>query len=738
MAKIQRAITGTVDNSIAGHWRVVAHGSNGAYLDVTFFRGAPTVVGEFSFADPFGPQSMSITFPQVTIFDALGTGDLSWVLRHVDVDVIWEGYLPPDYPFGYFDGEVWVPKWAWEGYLASISWESAGGLTIQLKGALLQLDNFLAKPEYAGRPMPYEWAIYRQFLNKSSLRVGPLKINWPSWWTKKYLPPAAGTPSYLIPAGVSANANWTGMLTRETGSWDPVLTSYIQTMLAAMYTERGRWTIELQAGRQPELLHRDFVTVPDSATVVIDPVAPQVKISLTEDWEASLTTIYGQGTSLAGVAYSGMGISDDGSTTGYTPLASARQAWPETDNDWHDPAMMTKEVMIQMQAGLAGDEAAVVARAHLARFADPGVTGTIVLGSDPTMGGVAIPRHLIRAGLNVHIPGLFGRPEGVLANVSSSSHSLTSGTTTLTIDSKRRDALTVEEVRTRGRDAMAISRMLIGGQYAPVIPDQLYPWSYAEGSGYLPKGSQKMLAGMPNECSFPWTEWTTTHRPDDPANEQAYLHLGPTSISANENWVIGDNATGGERAVPIRVAQAGTIRLLQIAAYNADGSVAKVPFHVSLYAVGNASVQSMPNIEDNQAYLHPPYLAGQKYPFVRDGFETTRIDGTKNDPQVPQAVETVGLLRAYGTYYEKAGYWPGSYATGDTSTGLLVDESSWTFDVTGVGEGLFDPYHSEANLTNVLAGQIYAMIYCDVRTPGQSDVYFMGRLFRAEPATKGG
>ena len=730
MATVQRAVQGAIDTSLAGYWRVVVKGPGGARLDVSQFRGAPTTVGEFSFADPFGPASMTISFPQVSMFDAIGFGDLSWLIHHVDVDVIWEGYLPSDYPFGSWNGTSWMPQWAWEGYVTSFGWD--GGLTVQLKGALLQLDNFLAKPEYAARPLPYEWAIYRQFLDKPSLRVAPLKIVWPSWWTKKYPAPVKGTPSYMVPAGVSVGSNWTGMLTRETGSWDPALTSYIQTMLTSMYTERGRWSIELQAGRQPELLHRDFVSVPTSSTVVVDPTNPETKIALTEDWEQALTTVYGQGTSLAGVAYSGMSVSGDGADTGYTPLASTRQTWPTLGNDWYQSEVMAKEIMTQMQTGLTEAEAAIVARAHLGRFADPGVTGTITLGTDPTMGGAPIPRHLVRAGMDVHIPGLFGRPEGLLAHISASTHSLT-GKTTLTVDSKRRDALTVEEVRTRGRDSLAITRMLIGGQYAPAISDQLYPWSYAEGSGYLPKAALPLFKDMPGEVSFPWTEWTTKH---PPASTPGYLHLGAVSNNADRNWLTASNPYGTEMGIPIRMAQAGSVRLLQVAAYNGDGTVAKVPFHVSLYAVGTVNVLSMPKIEAEQAGLHP-YPVAQHYPFVRDGFESLRADGTKNDPQLPTAVESVGLLKAYGTYYEKAGYFPGSYATGGVATGLLVDESTWSFDVTGVAESGFDPYLAEKNLTNTRAGQVYAMIYCDKRTLGQSDIYFLGRIFRAEPTAKG-
>ena len=729
----RRAVSATINTEVAGYWRVVARPPGGAPVDITMFRGSPTAIGEVSFADPFGPVSMSISLPQVTLFDAIGQGDLSWLTKHIDVDVIWEGELPPGYPFGYLANGVWTPQWRWEGYMTTFA-RNKSGLTIQLKGAMLQMDNWLAKPEYAGRPIPYEWAIQRQFLNKPSLRLAPLKISWPSWWTKKYTAPAKGTPTYLIPAGVSAGRKWTGMTTRETGSWDPTLTSYIQTMLASMYTERGRWTIELQAGRIPELLHREFITAPDDATVIIDPICPDVGIDLTEDWESSLTSVYGQGTGLAGVTYSGMVISPDGAATGYAPLAAARQVYPVTGNGWHDSDIMVKEIMVQMQTGLDAEDAATVARAHLARFLDPGVTGTITLGSDPTMGGMPVPRHLVRAGMDVHIPYLFGRPEGVLAHVSSSSHNLLTGSTSLTVDSKRRDALTVDEVRLRGRDAMAITRMLVGGQYAPAIPDQLFPWSYAEWSGFLPKDSQALFKSMPAQTVFPWTSWTTTHPPSNPAWKSKYLKLGAVSDRADNNWIVGHNTHGDAMAIPIRVSAKGSIRMLQVAAYNGDGTVAKVPFHISFYTTGSVSVQSMPSIPEEQVALHKPYLGAQRYPFVRDGFETYRIDGTAWDTEIAQPIESAGLIRAYGTYYERAGHWPGTMAEGDPATGLLVDEEIWPYDITGVADAYYDKYKSaEVNLANNMNGLIYAMIYCDKRSLGQDDIYFLGRLFRVEP-----
>lgn len=728
----QRAIQSIpLDTSSAGHWRIVASPPYAAPVEISRFRGVETKVTGMSYADPFGPQAMNILLPGVTLFDRLGAGDLHWVNRFTNVDAYWEGDLPAGY-----GASMLTPGMTWQGYIIRRR-RSQAGLELQLKGALLQLDNWLAKPEYTARPLPYEWAIARQFLDKPALRLMPLRILWPDWWPTQYVP-QTGKPSYMIPAGVTEGDNWTHMLTRSTGTWDPALTSYIASLLAAMYTERGRWTIDLDGERQPVMRFMEFPTGPSTGMVTINPRDPGVLPSLDEDDEETLTTVYAQGSSNSGISYTGMQVSADGTRTSYRPMAALRQVYPPlSTNAWFDDQAMPKEVMLQMQQGLSPDDAAIVARAHLTRFAEPGIVGTITLGSDPYVDGVPIPRHLVRAGMDVHVPYLFGNPDGVVLHVSNSEANLTDGKVTLTVDSKFRDALTVAEVRQRGRDALQVTRMLVAGQYTPPVPDQLYPWSYEEGSGYIPSNSVysavPLFDGMPDEVAFPWTEWTTQRPPSDTRWKNCYLRLGPAQDNADANWITQSSSWGSAMGVPIRMAQAGTVRLLQVAAYDANGNVMKVPFHLSFYYVGSVNVASMPLLPVEQVPMFPPYAAGQHYPFVRDGFETYQIDGTRTNPQIPHPTESAGLVRAYGNFYEKAGFWPGSYAEGDAPTGLLVDEDQWSFDISGVGDAVFDPYSLESNLTNPHSGQLYAMLYCDAQLT--QEVFFVGRIFRVEPGT---
>jgi len=743
------------DGTVVGGWWIFARPRGLPIADVSHFRGVPSVVGSFSFADPFGPKDISITWPAISMFEALGRGDLYWLREKVSIDVVWADALPLAYPFGRYagprDARVWVPSFAWEGRITSFSYDTEGrpGLTASGNGAMYQLDDYLAKPEFLARPMPYEWAISRQFLEKPHLRLGRMHVEWPEGWGRTYEPKK--DPWYMIPIGVRKGENWTGLLTRSTGSWDPVLTSYIQTLLSGMYTQNGRFTLDLARGRHPVLRLLKMLSRPNSSTVIIDPVDEGHQISdLQVDWTQALDVVYGQGTSLTGIAYSGLEVSSDGSRSFYTPLAARRQAYPAEDNDWLDLADSPREVLLQMQQGLSEYDAMKVAQAHLERFGDPGVTGTVKLRTDVKLNdglGTVLPHHLVRAGMPVQIPGLLGRKEGVLAHVVESSADLVNKETTLTLDSKYRDALTVREARVRGRDSLNISRMLIAGQYNPPLPDMLKPWDYSR-SGFIPsaplRNGPELWAGMPNDMLFPWTEMTTARPPKKARWRHCYIRIGPAQDDANKNWGVAPMKPGGGKyAVGVMMAQAGTIRLLQIAAYDRDGNVMKVPFHVSFYYSNGVNVKAMPRIPAYSTdathpatyypYHHPPYDPGQHYPYVVNAWEQYNADGTIKSNEYGTVKASALLWKAFGTNFVKAGYFPGDGLSGDP-TGLLVVENVGDFNCEGQqGPGSFDPRSPKGNLTNPLAGMMYVMIYCDEQ--GDEPVFFHGRAFHVEPGS---
>ena len=151
MRERQRAVRSRLaDNTDAGYWRVVAYPPKRPTLDISMFRGKPVELGRFSFSDPFGPKTFTIRFPQITIFDKISEGDLVWLHKFANIDILWNGDaaagLPvrPDHQPG-----PGTRSGAGRATSTSFSWDPS--LTIECVGAMRQLDDYQAKPEY---PVP--------------------------------------------------------------------------------------------------------------------------------------------------------------------------------------------------------------------------------------------------------------------------------------------------------------------------------------------------------------------------------------------------------------------------------------------------------------------------------------------------------------------------------------------------------------------------------------------------------
>jgi len=447
---------------------------------------------------------------------------------------------------------------------------------------------------------------------------------FPDWWTTVFnrydtvAYPADKT--FLLPTGVSHGQKWSGMLTRDTGKFDQLLSAYIQGLLSNMHTLRGQFTLLLDKGRVPYLTHREHLHAPNAATLVVDALWPGVKVNPRIDHTQQIGVVYAQGKATNGDTYTGMQVTADGSRTWYDPAASRRQVHPQAQNPWLDRRVMRKEVMVNYSDGLDEQEAKKASADHLQRFADPGVTATITLSVDPVLnlvvdadgnvtGGQPVPRQMIQAGQSIQVKGLFGKEAGVLFHITEANLSEDS-TMSLTVDSLYRDHLTVDQVRKRGHDSLVPYRVLsTSGQYDPRIPDLLYPWSYAKGSGVIPYGGAPLFTKFgpakvakgtvadPYAVPFPWTPYTTAYPPK--SNPSMYIRVPPSDHqNASNNWANAYNRlnTSG-RFTPYYtvLAAAGEIKLFQIAAYDKDGNVKAVPFHVSLWYLP-VSYLSMPRI----------------------------------------------------------------------------------------------------------------------------------------------
>lgn len=704
-----------------GVFRVYVRAPGQDQVDVTFFRGSPTQIESFSTTDPFGDATLSMTFPEITMMDRPGTGDMTWFVPWADVDIV------------HYDGNNNPSGWTWEGFFVS---EQIGeeGVGMQCKGALYMGDNFQAKPTYPQRPIPYELLIQQSFdPDMYPLRTAPLVIEWPDSWSTVVPGTTAefGTTLWFLrPWGVAPGDRWTGLTTRSTGSWEPMVTGFVQSLLSVMYTEDGgQWTIRKNPGRVPVLKVRPALRAPLPDTLIVYAGAHGIECNFQRDFTQSANVIYGQGQDLAGTTFSGQQVTSDGQTTYYEPFSALPFVYPAADTNPRFLASYTrKESLLQFPQGINEIAAREIAANQVRKFADPGFTGTITLKADPLRYDTPFSRFLVQAGMSIVVKGLRGGD--VLFHIADCTVNLQEGVTTITVDTKFRDALTVEEVRARTRDALDPVRSLQNGKYSTTVQDLVKPWSYASGSGVIPSGGTqdatefftKLIA--PN-AQFPWTEWTTKYPPSK--YPQYYIKLDPKNADATKNWsgVLRDGVAAA--AIPIKLSQAGSIRLSQLAAYDAAGNVKKVRFHVGIYGNSGVSALSMPMIPAKLA-ASTGYAAGQRYPFFKDAFEPILATGEQQSQPNYLPADQIDPLIQWGNYYEPAGYSPGLASAGSPKSGKLVDESAWSYDLSN-SPG-FDKYSVENTAKNPTAGMAYVLIYCDDQ--GTEPIYFMGRLFRTE------
>ena len=731
-----------------GFFRIFATPPGGYQREITLFRDAPTKVGTVSTQDPFTEVTASLNFPQITVFDTPGEGDLDWLVPNCDIDIVWQNV-------GGYDLD-----WRWEGYIASYSFSLTGqdsSFSMDLKGAFYGLDDYLAIPSFPKQPIPYEILISQAFdQDEHPAHLGKFRILFPEDWDIKV--PPFNDPSYLValkPWGVATDQLWTGFTSRSTGTWEPLLTGHVQSLLTVMFAEGGsQWSIRNRGHRRPELFLRRIPDTEDASIIEITLGAPGVAFDGSRDYTQRAGIIYGAGQDEAGIAFSNIQVSPDGRTTTFEPFAYNPRLYPRKNNPSYDPRLKPKETMLRFQDGVDEVSAVKIAQGQYQRFSEPGITGTITLTSDPRRAsGELMPRLMIRGGQTIRINGLFGVREGVLAHVTQVSADFDALTTTLTYDTKYRDQLTVEEVKARTRDALTPMRALQVGKYSNTIQDLVLPWTYKAGSGIVPTPAKEFFTEkLPQNATFPYEEWTTKYPPKNPSYKPWYIEIKPTDkANSNNNWSAVKRDGIQQAAIPIRMSQAGSIRLSQIAAYDKNGHVLPVKFHVSLYTIPSVAVDSMPSLptirSDPQfpAYLPARKVTGEvipttyktnltpamSHPFYKGAWESIQPNGTHfpwgMDVQLPSETPVVG----WGNYYEPAGYSPGRFSKGAARTGLLNDDATWGWDLSTL-LNLDRPKNPKlGNQNEEYSGMLFIMIYCDDQD--DQSVFFMGRFIRQEP-----
>lgn len=738
-----------------GYFRIFAVPPGGLRREITLFRDVPVHIGGVTTQDPFTDATAQLSFPQITVFDTPGEGDLDWLVPDTDIDIVWQNVAGYDF------------AWRWEGYIASYSFSLTGAdssFSTDLKGAFYGLDDYLAIPRFPKRPIPYEILLAQAFdQDAHPAHLGKFRVLFPSDWALKV--PAFTGPDYLSalkPWGVATGSPWTGFTARNTGSWESLLSGHVQSLLTVMFAEGGsQWSIRNLGRRRPQLFLRRIPEATDDSVIEIVLGAPGVTLDGSRDFTQRAGVIYGTGQDEAGISFSNVSISPDGLSTYYKPFAYSAQMWPRRNNPNYDPLVKPKETLLRFQDGVDEVSAMKIAQGQYQRFAEPGITGTITLTTDPRRSsGELMPRLLIKAGATIRIVGLFGIREGVLAHLTQVSSDFTELSTTLTFDTKYRDQLTVEEVRARTRDALTPMRALQVGRYSNTIQDLILPWSYQAGSGIIPTPARRFFTEkLPPNGEFPYEEWTRRHPPSNPSYKPWYIEISKTNPhNANDNWSMVKRDGVPTAAVGIRMSAMGQIRLTQVAAYDKHGNVLPVKFHLSVYMTNGTHVNSMPRFPGDPRTLgnFPKYLkaraadgtvipttygtytdnldanhpeGAQHHPFWDGAWEKVQPDGSNypwgGDTQLQD--QGSGFVVGWGNYFEPAGFAPGRFSRGAQRTGLLEDAAPWSWNVS---EPL-DKDKPQRNEDMEDAGMLYVMLYCDDQ--GDESVYFMGRFVRTEP-----
>lgn len=715
---------------LGGVFQIIARKHRGAPIDITVIRGALTVLSSYSSADPFGDAVAALEFPTITAMDDFNASDIgAWLADYTDID-IW--YLPGVVdPMGRYvsplTGQQGVSaspsnparEKVWEGFIASFdltSDDQSSRLQVQCQGALFQADRYLQKPFYPPRPVPLDELIRQVFdhSQRPHLRTQPLRVDYPAGWAK--IGPSYTAMTTYTPM-VAPGAKWCGYATRSTGSWDRALTGFTQDLIAVMLTQDdsgvmagNQWTVlgERESatgnspGRQPVLTIRDRFRVPDFAIWL---GTPGVTTRLTRDTTQAANLIYGDGTGIDGTVWRNAVINADGSRTDYKPLAAHPSVYPPIGNDFFDAGSFATEAYLKYGTGFNEDDAIKSAAKTLQRDLDAGWAGTMTLAVDPS---TTLSRWQIAAGMTVSLQGFQGTGEaGMSFHIAEVDANPTSGQVTLKVDTRYRDLLNLEESMSRTRDPLTPAKLLQVNRASVTIEDIMAPWDYTAGSGFIPQTSIPLYTYKPAIESFPYNDWVGKHPP--------FMY---------PQWYVTCQADAPDRAsrwagpIPVLMSEKGTIRRTEVFAVDKWGQLVLNPFHMSLYYV-NVHAADMPYGPDG---LGPS-------PFIQGAFES--INPATGQPWDPGSFlrPDQSMIIGWGNYQQRAGFSPGRETDGGQPTGLLVDESSWTFDCTNNPNFNKQAQPGTRQITSAIT--IYAMFYAEYTEP----MYFGARLYRQEPGT---
>jgi peptidoglycan hydrolase-like protein with peptidoglycan-binding domain len=518
-----------------GNFQVVVAG-----VDVTYFRGFPAQIQSYTLQEPWGCGPASITFPGITPHDAVGTGDTNWLIGGYYVDIvgpsgqIWNGQIGKQ--VGQYDaqrggytieciGDIWqadlvshqprtylpavdvgsmvpvvlnlVPHrhvWGIAQVSTGIKTTQRGSTDTSVIGYAQEL---LATAQTTGGG---QWTIARTGPRQYAMQ---LKDRTTVTWTVQTGQPGVEcrleldsmtAVNRIFGRGVAPNgyawAGWvypsTGIAaapaypnaspssTLTVGSTDAGTTSgsgvtdWQQRMNGLGYsvTVDGTYdAADAAAAKQVQTakgLTVDGVTGPQTWAATFD--VGNNGSDLTAAYRAPLAALSSVTPTLTQA---------DGSSGGVNPADNANLIVVDRDEDFGDG--VTKAYAVRS------------AQAELARSANPGWAGEVVLTADPQ----EVSRFDIKEGSNGVIKGWAGRDVTVhVAGVSVAPPSDGGpGSVTLTVDERARDLVTLGAILRRDRDASRNPAMLPPRKQrrSQSRPDNVVEFDGESSGGIIPK-----------------------------------------------------------------------------------------------------------------------------------------------------------------------------------------------------------------------------------------------------------
>lgn len=439
-------------------------------VDVTTYRGVLTQVRSWSTAEPFGYKTAEIGFPQITPFEELP----EWLVKFSDVQII---LVRPDT----------TEKILWRGMFAdeedSIS-ETENGMTVQAFGSMFQADLYKKKPKLTEIVAQDLYTILQEELdpdNRSGARWDEL----------------VGTI--------------TGIEFQQAGSWEFLLTGYIQDLLGRAATEDGdQWTVTIDSDLVPELKLKDRTTMHWNARVG----QPGVTHALSRDFTMSPNAFYGEGvdrqmchwrntryppygtTGINGPEYPFFQpVIEDTATNKYEKQV-ADGVIVGLNEDW-DNTVVRVESYQNFGSYITREEAADSAAVEFNRR-QPRYVGTVTFRTDPQEGS----RFEMAAGENL----LYLSHRGVAGrsfHIVDCSVDWSALAVTVTVDESAQDYVTVAAIMERDRSTTdpSLRRQRTYRNSRAVRDQKAAEWDCESGAGVIPL------------TSVPDTTWTVIQVP---------------------------------------------------------------------------------------------------------------------------------------------------------------------------------------------------------------------------------